>query len=410
MSPRDDYDDFFGDDEGDDTPVVDTRADGRLYRLPLARLSPNLVNPRTDFGTEDELLDFGKSLARRQNQPCPAVSRSAYLKLWPDHGDLIGDIDYVLVSGERRYRAATAVGMKTIDCVINDDFAASRKVFMEAVVSENIDRRNFDSIEEANAVAAMAAEFGSNRAVAQHFERADSWVTMRIDLTYLCAEIQAMVRKKDIPLEDARNLGKLVKQGHIATASESQLDWWSSRQVEKAAKAAARQAEQTAKKAAARQVGDGPAEIAATPQSQSFTAVKPAVPATKVHPEAASPTKPLAPGAEPPPFGDEQHSEDVGDAGSAEGVPGPRLTAEDSSGHGHQEEPATAGTGQADRGEAASPAPPESPQVPEVLARPKMPWHDGAAVADLVTTKMPVEQQYVLFQRLQMLLEETPVS
>src|SRR3954452_8278471 len=102
MASRDEFDDFFGDD--DEPPIADTRADGRLYRVPLARLAPNLVNPRTDFGTEDQLIDFGKSLARRQNQPCPVVSRVAYLKLWPDHASKIGDTDYVLVSGERRYR------------------------------------------------------------------------------------------------------------------------------------------------------------------------------------------------------------------------------------------------------------------------------------------------------------------
>jgi ParB family chromosome partitioning protein len=278
MSPRDDYDDFFG--EEDDAPVVDTRAAGRLYRLPLARLSPNLVNPRTDFGTQDELLDFGKSLKRRQNQPCPAVSRSAYLKLWPDHADRIGDIDYVIVSGERRYRAASAVGMETLDCVVNDDFAASRKVFMEAVVSENIDRRNFDPIEEANAVAAMAAEFESNRKVAEHFERADSWVTMRIDLTYLCHEMQDLVRSKSIPLEDARILGKLVKNSEVPTDHESQLAWWEGRAAEKAAKAAARKAE----KAAKRQEPAAPV----APAGSSFTAVKLQAPAEEppvVHPE-----------------------------------------------------------------------------------------------------------------------------
>lgn len=164
MAKHDEFDDFFGD-EGD-TPVVDTRADGRLLRVPLSRLTPNLVNPRTDFGTEDELIDLGKSLLRRQIQACPAVSRSAYLKLWPDHAEQISDVDYVLVTGERRYRAATAVGSPTLNCVVDDGLAKDRRTFMEAVVSENVDRQNFNPIEEAYAVQSLVAEFGSNRAVA----------------------------------------------------------------------------------------------------------------------------------------------------------------------------------------------------------------------------------------------------
>ncbi|WP_371099851.1 ParB/RepB/Spo0J family partition protein [Streptomyces sp. PU_AKi4] len=263
MGKRDDFSDFWGDDDA--TPVVDTRADGRLYRVPLGRLTANLVNPRTDFGTEDQLIDLGKSLARRQNQPCPVVSRGAYLKLWPDHDDRIGDVDYVLVSGERRFRAATAVGLPALDCVANDDVAADRKTFMEAVVSENVDRRNFDPIEEAYAVQSLVAEFGSNRAVAQHFDRVDGWVTQRVLLTHLAHEVQDLVRTKAMPLEVARTLGKLARDNDWS--SRDQLEWWEAEQEKRAAAVAARSA---ARKAARQQTPAAPVST-----EPSFTAVKP---------------------------------------------------------------------------------------------------------------------------------------
>lgn len=284
MAARDDFEDFWGDD--DTTPVVDTRADGRLYRVPLSRLAPNLVNPRTDFGTEDQLIDLGKSLARRQNQPCPVVSRGTYLKLWPDHDDRIGDVDYVLVSGERRYRAATTVGLATLDCVVNDDFAADRKTFMEAVVSENVDRQNFDPVEEAYAVQALVAEFGSNRAVAQHFERVDGWVTQRILLTHLAPEMQTLVRDKTMPLEAARKLGKLARDN--GWDAGQQAAWWEEEQDRRAAASAARAATRKAPKsppAPAEPVATTPAapvpapvvrqELAPQSAEPSFTAVKP---------------------------------------------------------------------------------------------------------------------------------------
>jgi ParB family chromosome partitioning protein len=260
MAKRDDFDDFFGEEP---TPVIDTRADGRLYKVPVSRIAANGVNPRTDFGTQDQLIDLGKSLARRQNQPCPVVSRTAYLKLWPDHSHLVKDVDYVLVSGERRYRAANAVGLAVLDCVVNDDFAQDRKTFMESVVSENVDRQNFDPIEEAYAVQALVAEFGSNRAVAQHFERVDGWVTQRVLLTHLAREAQALVRKKTIPLEAARSLGKLARDNEWdATA---QLAWWDGEQERRAAATAARSAARKAAK-------QGP--VPEEPVPQSFTAVK----------------------------------------------------------------------------------------------------------------------------------------
>ncbi|MFJ4329092.1 ParB/RepB/Spo0J family partition protein [Streptomyces tricolor] len=247
MAKHDEFDDFFGDD--DDTPVVDTRADGRLLRVPLGRLAPNLVNPRTDFGTEAELIDLGKSLRRRQIQACPAVSRSAYLKLWPDHAKQIGDVDYVLVTGERRYRGAAAAGNPTLNCVVDDGVAKDRKTFMEAVVSENVDRQNFNPIEEAYAVQSLVAEFGSNRAVAQHFERVDGWVTQRILLTHLAPEVQELVRKKAMPLDAARTLGKLARDNQWD--GTKQLTWWQEEQKQRAAASAERSAAKKAARASA---------------------------------------------------------------------------------------------------------------------------------------------------------------
>ncbi|SFD74111.1 ParB/RepB/Spo0J family partition protein [Streptomyces aidingensis] len=241
---RNTFDDFFDDDE--DTPVVDTKPDGRLLRVPLNRIAANLVNPRENFGTAEELEDLGKSLKRRQIQALPVVTRKAYLKLWPDHADQVGNVDVVIVSGERRYRAAQTVGLPALECVINDDVAKDHSTFLDAVVSENIDRANFDPIEEARAVDALVKAFGTGRAVAQHYERADGWVSQRRILLALAPAVQTMVRRRELPLEPARKLGKLVKD-HKWT-EEQQLDWWATEQGQRKAAVAQRKAE---KKAAA---------------------------------------------------------------------------------------------------------------------------------------------------------------
>ncbi|WP_192342396.1 ParB/RepB/Spo0J family partition protein [Streptomyces sp. VITNK9] len=373
MASRNDFDDFFGDDE--DAPVVDTRADGRLYRVPLGRLSPNLVNPRTEFGTEDDLIDFGKSIARRQNQPCPVVSRGAYLKLWPDHADQIGDVDYVLVSGERRYRGATAVGHPVLDCVVNDDFATDRKTFMEAVVSENVDRQNFDPVEEAYAVQALVAEFGSNRAVAQHFERADGWVTQRVLLTNLAREVQALVRQKRMPLDAARSLGKLARDNDWS--AQDQLEWWEAEREKRASASAAR--------AAARKTSKAPATA---PGESSFTAVKQ---------ETAEPAAAVPPSFSPPPGTAPGESSFTAvkqeTAEPAAAVP-PLST----------QSPATAPPSSVPRQEKASPAqealhadsePPLPPQAttPETRQQPvKFPYDDGMFAAQLLLHKMPEDE------------------
>lgn len=220
-SSRIEFDDFFGDDDGPEVP--DTKAEGRLLRVPLKRMSRNYVNPRENFGTEHELLDFGKSLQRRQIQAVPVVSRQAYLKLWPDNKKRVGSVDFVIVSGERRFRGASAVGMQALDCVVNDELAADRRTFLNAVVSENLDRQNFDAIEEAIAVDSLVEAFGTARAVAEHYERGDGWVSQRRILLKLAPQVQDLVRTKELPLEMARKLGKLVKDNSLSESE--QLAW-----------------------------------------------------------------------------------------------------------------------------------------------------------------------------------------
>ncbi|MEW9521841.1 ParB/RepB/Spo0J family partition protein [Streptomyces tubercidicus] len=293
MPKHDEFDDFFDDDNS--TPIVDTRADGRLYRVPLGRLAANLVNPREDFGSEDQLMDLGKSLARRQLQACPVVTRGAYLKLWPDHAKQIGDVDYVLVSGERRFRGATAVGLHSLNCVADDNVAADRKTFMEAVVSENVDRQNFDAVEEAYAVQALVTEFGTNRAVAQHFERADGWVTQRILLTHLAPEMQKLVRKKSIPLEFARNLGKLARDNDWSP--EEQSSWWSNKRSDLLEKSKGRKAEKKAAKKPASPATPPPERKRADPPSHSAELSEPDGEAGDAFAQSTSPAAPGAPEA-----------------------------------------------------------------------------------------------------------------
>ncbi|MFJ3519829.1 ParB/RepB/Spo0J family partition protein [Streptomyces sp. NPDC090131] len=381
MAKHDQFDDFFGDD--DDTPVIDTRADGRLLRVPLGRLSSNLVNPRTDFGTEAELIDLGKSLKRRQIQACPAVSRSAYLKLWPDHAKQIGDVDYVIVAGERRYRGAALAGNPSLNCVIDDGLAADRKLFMEAVVSENVDRQNFNPIEEAYAVQALVSEYGSNRAVAQRFERVDGWVTQRILLTHLARDVQDLVRKKMMPLDAARELGKLARDNEWD--SKQQHAWWQSEQQRRAAASADRAA---AKKAAKKAATKAPATKAIEKAGDSKES-----PDSRREPDGEARTEgadeSATPQSNPSAMPEQRLSPEAVPKPDAEtaGDPAPVQTQDLCP----VENPSSNTDGEAE----------DEPFLVDILKIPRMPWHDGNEVAALVFEKMEDEQQrLVLLERL----------
>lgn len=123
-----------------------------LIRLHLDEVSPTPLNPRRNFGTDEDKTRFGEELRQVQLAACVAVTRDAYLRLWPDHAARIGTAQHVLVNGERRYHSAVHVGLDTLDFVVRDDLASSREEFVNHLLKENLEREDFDVIERARGV------------------------------------------------------------------------------------------------------------------------------------------------------------------------------------------------------------------------------------------------------------------
>lgn len=198
--------------------TVPGQNDPTLVRLPLAKVVPTPLNPRTDFGGPDALTELGESMRRRQLQPVVVVGRVSYLKLFPEHTDQVGDASYVIITGERRYRGARQVDLDAIGAIILEEIATSRADVLDAVLSENIDRKNFNPIEEALAVQAMVKECGTAAAAATKFGRTGGWVSQRLALLRLAPEVQVLVQSGQMPVRDARSLA-----GHPA---DEQMRAW----------------------------------------------------------------------------------------------------------------------------------------------------------------------------------------
>jgi ParB family chromosome partitioning protein len=254
---------------------VPGRSDPTLLRVPVTQLVPTRFNPRTNFGTEEELAEFGESLKRRQLQPAVVVSRARYLKLWPDEADAVGSATYVIANGERRYRGAREAGLTHLIVVLTEEVANSRADFLDAVLSENIDRKNFDPMEEAHAVDMMVRECGTAAAAATRYGRTEAWVSQRRALLRLAPEVQGMVRTGDIPVREARQLAGLP--------ADQQAAVWQDRvqqRTEEKAKPKAKRALRSAPDPAPESAGPEPEPVSRTEpleserQSVVFTAVK----------------------------------------------------------------------------------------------------------------------------------------
>lgn len=190
----------------EDVPGI---SDPILLRVPLEKLHCTRFNPRRRFGTEDDLREFGEKLKKEQLQPAVVVSRTAYLKLWPDEADNVGSCPYVIANGERRYRASLLVGRGVLEVVHREDVAASRADFLDAVQSENNDRQDLDPIERAIAIETMVTELGGADQVAVYYGKTKGWVSQQRKLLKLTPDLQDLVSSGDMPVRVGRDIAGL---------------------------------------------------------------------------------------------------------------------------------------------------------------------------------------------------------
>jgi ParB family chromosome partitioning protein len=188
-----------------------------LTRIRLEEVAPTPLNPRRNFGSDEEMTRFGEELRNTQLAACVAISRSAYLKVWPQHEAAIGDAQYVLINGERRYRSASHVGLEALDFVVRDDLASSREAFIDHLLKENLEREDFDVVERARGVQQLVlvcseeSVTGARARAAKRLGRDRSWVTNQLALLELPEELQLMLSAGTLAERDGRMLARKLK-------------------------------------------------------------------------------------------------------------------------------------------------------------------------------------------------------
>ena len=203
-------------DVGDNSPVDQPSAGpagsaGPACGAPLAELTANPRNPREDLG---DLTDLA-SIADMQLQPAVVVTAAAYLALYPEDRRRV-TTRYVVVNGCRRLAAAHKYGRTDLDIVVNDAIARDRITLISASITENVDRQDFDVIEEARAVEALVAECGSADMAGERLHRTKGWVSQRRALLKLDPELQTALRRGELAIREARALAQVPLEQQVA--------------------------------------------------------------------------------------------------------------------------------------------------------------------------------------------------
>lgn len=193
---------------GDHSPVEQIAA-VPSRTAPLTELTANPRNPREDLGDLSNL----ESIADMQLQPAVVVTRAAYLALYPD--DAIAT-RYVVINGCRRLAAAHKYGRTDLAIVVNDELARDRVTLISAAIAENVDRQDFNVIEEAKAVQSLVTECGSAMAAATRLRKTEAWVSQRRALLSLAPELQTALRRGELAIREARALARVPLEQQVA--------------------------------------------------------------------------------------------------------------------------------------------------------------------------------------------------
>jgi len=171
-------------------PTPGTPAGSMLREVPLARIRPNPLQPRNQFGEQglSALVDSIKSVGILQ----PVLVRE------------VGPDQYELIAGERRFRAARRAGLQSIPALVHQ---ADDATSLEEALVENLHREDLNPLDEAGAYQQLIEEFSlTHEEVARKVGRSRAGVTNSLRLFQLPPTVQRYIRDGQLSAGHARSL------------------------------------------------------------------------------------------------------------------------------------------------------------------------------------------------------------
>lgn len=159
-----------------------TRRSGRHIgsMIPLSMIEPNAEQPRTNMGNIEELA----ASIREKGVLEPILVRS------------VGSNQYEIISGERRFRAASLAGLDEIPAI---ELEADDKETLEIALIENIQRKDLTAFEEAEGFLLLQQKFGyTHEKISKVIGKSRTTITETLMINDLPDRIRAMCREAGI--------------------------------------------------------------------------------------------------------------------------------------------------------------------------------------------------------------------
>jgi ParB family chromosome partitioning protein len=152
---------------------------GRM--IPIDKLAPNPLQPRVEIGDLSELV--------------LSIQEKGVLEpLLVRPSDVGGR--FMIISGERRYRASLEVGLAELPCIEMD---VDDRAVAEISLIENLQRKDLTAFEEADGLVALAKRFGyKHDEIARKLGKARTSVTETISIAGIPPDVRDLCRRADI--------------------------------------------------------------------------------------------------------------------------------------------------------------------------------------------------------------------
>ncbi|MCB2181332.1 MAG: ParB/RepB/Spo0J family partition protein [Desulfobulbaceae bacterium] len=167
-----------------ESPIFDQYVEANLYKIPLASISPDPNQPRKHFDKEKlaELTKSVKSIGILQ----PILVRKNDMDE--------GNSDFLIIAGERRFRAAQQAGLDVIPTIFMGGDPE------EIALIENLQRDDLKPIEEAEAYARVMKSHGySQNKLSSVVGKSRTTINEILTLNKLPEEVKIGCRTSDTP-------------------------------------------------------------------------------------------------------------------------------------------------------------------------------------------------------------------
>lgn len=169
-----------------------------VFLIEVDKIAPNPEQPRREFD-EVSLRELAASIRE------VGLLQPIIVSKLEKETEMGTEVSYVLIAGERRWRAASLAGLERIPAIIRD--VKLERERLELALVENVQRADLNPIEEAKAYTRLQEEFRlTQREVAVKVGKSREAVANTMRLLSLPSEIQEAVAARRITESQARLL------------------------------------------------------------------------------------------------------------------------------------------------------------------------------------------------------------